>query len=168
MWPTRTLHDPFGSDRARLERGRFGVIETRDGRLHAIHLRPWPKLISALESEWLGGRYHEHRAGNRCLLYYNQPWRCPNFLALTFVISGRDCSLATFRRATEVLDDVARVKSTDALVCDAWNLRISERLMARWGWQPHKPQRWHRNYIKRFYGQYPPSRHEKPAELVAC
>ena len=27
--------------------------------------------------------------------------------------------------------------------------------MARLGWEPHKPQRWHRNYIRRFYGTYP-------------
>jgi hypothetical protein len=23
------------------------------------------------------------------------------------------------------------------------------------GWEPHKPQRWHRNFIRRFYGVYP-------------
>ncbi len=27
--------------------------------------------------------------------------------------------------------------------------------MDRLGWEPHKPQRWHRNFIRRFYGQYP-------------
>jgi hypothetical protein len=49
----------------------------------------------------------------------------------------------------EVLDEVARIKNCDAIVCDASYYRISDRLLARWGWQAHKPQRWHRNYIKR-------------------
>ncbi len=168
MWLSRTLLDPFGHDCERLCRGRYGVIETRSGRLHAIHLRPWPKVISALESEWLGRRYHRTHPGDCCLLYFNQPWRFPNYIALTFVLSGRDCTFATFRRAVQALDEVAEVKRTDALLCDAWNLRISDRLFARWGWEPHKPQRWHRNFIKRFYGHYPRARQPESEELVRC
>ena len=167
MWFASTLYDPFDADRERLRRGRYGVIETRAGQLYAIHLRPWPKIISALESEWLGRRFHQSRSGDRCLLFYNQPWRFPQFLALTFTVSGCDCSFATARRAAETFDEVARVKRSDALLCDAWNLRISDRLLARWGWEPHKPQRWHRNYIKRFYGHYPPPR-QQVRELVQC
>jgi hypothetical protein len=168
MWFARELLDPFGADRERLCRGRYGIIDVRDGRLHAIHLRPWPKVISALEIETIALRYHESRPGDRCLLYYNQPRRYPNFLALKFVISNRDASFATCRGAALLLDEVARVKGTDALLCDAWNLRISDRLFARWGWEPHKPQRWHRNFIKRFYGQYPVPRHEASHELIEC
>ena len=52
----------------------------------------------------------------------------------------------------------ARIKRSDALLCDVASNRISDRLMRRWGWESHKPQRWHRNFIKRFYGQYPSSR----------
>ena len=87
MWFARTLADPFGADRQRLRAGRCGIIEVCDGRLQAIHLRPWPKVISALEIETISLRYHENRPGDRCLLYYNQPLRYPNFLALKFVIS---------------------------------------------------------------------------------
>ena len=155
MFLARTLFDPFAADRDRLRLGRYGVIEIRDRQLWAIHLRRWPKIISALEADWLGRRYHETRPGDRCLLYYNQPRRFSNFLALKFVVSHSDCTLATFRRSLVVLDEVARVKRSDAILCDVWNLRISERLLARWGWEPHKPQPWHRNYIKRFYGVYP-------------
>jgi hypothetical protein len=147
--------DPFGSDREALRGGRYGVIDVREGRLAAIRVRPWPKIISALEVEWFGHRRHEQSPGNRCLLYYNQPRRHANYLALKYIVSHRDCTLATFHRALEVLDEVARVKRSDALLCDVWNLRISDRLLARWGWEPHKPQRWHRHFIKRFYGTYP-------------
>jgi hypothetical protein len=164
---TRTLDDPFGRDAASLLRGRYGVIEICHGRLAAIHLRRWPKVISALEIEWLGRRWHERRPGDRCWLYYNQPRRFANYLALKYIVSSRDCTFATFRRAGEVLDRVAQVKRSDAILCDVWNLRISDRLLARFGWEPHKPSRWHRHYIKRFYGVYPGQRVERdaPAEI---
>jgi hypothetical protein len=158
MWFARTLLDPFGADLPRLQTARYGVIETRRGRLWAIHLRTWPKLISTLEADWLARRYHDHRPGDRCLLYYNQPLWHANYLALAFVLSYRDCTFATSRCAARVLDEIARVKRSDALLCDAWNGRISERLLARWGWEPHTGDRWHRNYIKRFYGTYPAER----------
>jgi hypothetical protein len=154
----RKLSDPFGADLARLRRGRYGVIEVVDGQLQAIYLRPWPTLTSALEVEWLGRRYHRNVAGDRCWLYFNQPRRHANYLALKYVVSQRDCRFATLRRAVEMLDEVARVKLSDAILCDVWNLRISARLLARCGYVPHKPERWHRNYIKRFYGEYPPRR----------
>ena len=92
---------------------------------------------------------------DRCLLYYNQPWRMPNYLALKYIVSTAGSSYATFRAALKALDAIAAIKGTDAIVCDAGNIRLSERVMNRLGWEPHKPQRWHRNYIRRFYGRYP-------------
>lgn len=160
---TRTLHDPF-ADCPALERGRYGVIEVRDGLLAAIHLRAWPKIISALEVEWFGNRWHASKPGDRCLIYYNQPRRMSNFLALKYVVSQRDCTLATVHRALDVLDEVARVKRTDAIVADVWNDRISNQMLARWGWEPHLAARWHRHFIKRFYGVYPVAR----AEVRSC
>ncbi len=133
---------------------RYGVIETIDGRLAAVHFRPWPKLVSLVDVIWLGPRYHARTSGNRCLLYYNQPWRFPNFLALTYMVSTRDCTLATARAGLAALEAIARLKGTDAILCDAWNLRISDRLLSRWGWEPHTRSRWHRNFIRRFYGSY--------------
>jgi hypothetical protein len=38
---------------------------------------------------------------------------------------------------------------------DVSNLRISDRLLRRWGWEAHCPSRWHRHFIKRYYGTYP-------------
>jgi hypothetical protein len=163
----RKLTDPFG-ELDTLRAARYGVIDVRRGQLASICLRAWPKVISGLEVAWWGARRHRGTAGDRCWLYYNQPLRLPNFLALKYVVSDRDCTLATFHRALEVLDEVARVKRIDALVCDAWNPRISARLLARWGWEPHAPSRWHRHYIKRFYGVYPPSiltARDAPVEL---
>ena len=153
-WPIRTIRD-FESSEAQIRAGRYGVIETAGGEWRAIHVRPWPKLASLPELLPLGPRYHCRGSADRCLLYYNQPRRMPNFLALRYVVSTAGTSYQTFRAALRMLDQVAAVKGIDAIVCDAGNIRLSDRLMARLGWEPHKPERWHRNFIRRFYGEYP-------------
>ena len=134
----------------------YGMIEIADGALRRICLRPFPKLVSLPEISLWGRWVHRYRSGDRCRLYYNQPRRHRNFLALKYVVSNADTSFASFRLALRVLDEIARIKRTDALLCDASNLRISDRLLARWGWESHRPQRWRRNFIKRFYGAFPP------------
>ena len=44
--------------------------------------------------------------------------------------------------------------------------RISSRLAQRWGWEAHKPSRWRRHFIKRFYGSYPEPL--KPGSLIGA
>ena len=134
---------------------RYGVIEMSAGRLVDVHFRWFPKLVSLPELYPVSWRYHARGPADRCRLYFNQPRRLPNFLALKYVVSTQGTRLATFRGALSVLDVIARIKRTDAIVCDASNTRISDRLLARGGWEAHKPQWAHRNYIKRFYGEYP-------------
>jgi hypothetical protein len=149
----------------RIRARRYGVIETAHGEFQSICLRPWPKLIAAPEFLPLGPRYHQRGEADRCLLYYNQPRSMPNFLALKYIVSTLGTSYQTFRAALKVLDAIAEMKRIDAIVCDAGNFRLSDRLMTRLGWEPHKPQRWHRNYIRRFYGSYPD--HGLAAEVLA-
>ncbi len=153
-WHCETFCE-FENGREQIRARRYGVIETVGGRLVAVQLRPWPKLLALPEIFPLGPRYHAVGATDRCLLYYNQPWKMPNFLALKYVVSTTGTSYATFRAALTVLDAIAEFKRTDAIVCDAANVRLSNRLMNRFGWEPHKPERWHRNFIRRFYGRYP-------------
>ncbi len=155
-WLTTTIDD-WHAGRERLLRGRYGVIETAGGQFVAIHLRPWPKLLSWPEIWPAGPAYHARGEADRCLLYYNQPRRCSNFLALKYVVSTPGTTYATVRAASSVLDRLAELKRTDAILCDAANTRLSDRLLRRLGWEPHKPQRWRRNFIKRFYGKYPAS-----------
>jgi hypothetical protein len=152
--PFQTIVD-FDAGAAAIRARRYGVIETATGELAAIYLRPWPKLVSLPEFWPLGPRYHCGGTADQCLLYYNQPRRMPKFLALKYVVSTRGTSYHTFRAALVSLDRIAALKRIDAIVCDAANLRLSDRLMARLGWEPHKPERWHRNFIRRFYGEYP-------------
>ena len=153
-WPIETIGDlAAGCERIRAHR--YGVIETAGGELQAVHLRPWPKLLAAPELLPLGPKYHQRGEADRCLLYYNQPRRMPNFLALKYIVTTFGTSFRTFRAALTALDAIAEIKRIDAIVCDAANMRLSDRVMARLGWEPHKPQRWHRNFIRRFYGVYP-------------
>lgn len=132
-----------------VRRARYGVIETADERLVSIQLRRWPRRAGPFDL-LLGRTLHRRRPGNRCRLFYNQPVGHDDFLALKFTVSGRGTSFATFRAALRVLDEIARIKGTHAIVCDVANRRISDRLMARWGWEAHLPSRWHRHFIKRF------------------
>jgi hypothetical protein len=141
-----------------LRRRRYGVIETTAGRLHAVRLRPWPKLISVGEVWWQEAFFHRGAAGDRCRLYYDQPRRMPSFLALKYVVTSHGASFATLLAALDVLDEIARLKDADAIVCEAWNRRISDRALARAGWERHVLHSRRRHYIKRFYGQYPAMR----------
>jgi hypothetical protein len=153
-WLTTTITDR-DADREKLLRGRYGVIETAAGELVAVHLRPWPKLLSWPEVWPVGDDYHARGDSDRCFLYFNQPRRFSNFIALKYIVSTHGASYASFRAALETLDRLAELKGIDALLCDAANTRISDRLLRRFGWAPHKPQRWRRNFVKRFYGVYP-------------
>lgn len=139
-----------------LRRRAYGVIEVFAGQFRRVRLRPYPKIITAAEILLFGGWYHHHRQGDRLWLYYNQARRFPNFLVLKYVVSARQTSFGTLTRALAVLDEIARLKRSDALLCDVGNWRVSTKLLGRWGWQPHCPSRWHRHYIKRFYGELPP------------
>lgn len=138
-----------------IRNARYGAIETAGGKLQAVYVRRFPKLLALPELWPLTDRYHSRGEPDRCLLYFNQPRSCPNFLALRYVVSTRGTRYATFRAAIAVLDRIAAEKQIDAMVCDAANSRLSDRFLARQGWEKHKPQRWHRNFIKRFYGAYP-------------
>jgi hypothetical protein len=145
-----------------LRRRAYGVIEMVDGRLSQVRFRPYPKIISAPKIAFFGNLFHGRACGDRLWLYYNQPRRFPNFLVLKYIVSARDTSFGSVARALDVLDYIARLKHSDALLCEAANRRISARLIGRWGWVPHCPSSRHRHYIKRFYGVYPP-----PAEWMA-
>lgn len=138
-----------------LRRRRYGVIETRGGALARVLLRPLPTLF-AWEEVWpAGGWRHASGPPDLCRLYYNAPRSAPGYLALRYVATTPGASYKTFRAALTVLDQIAEIRGSDALVCDAANHRLSDRFLRRMGWEPHKPELWRRNYIRRFYGVYP-------------
>lgn len=152
--PSFDFNDDFAGQFAALVDRRAGVIEVADGRPFAAPPRLWARRPSQLEVRLWGARSHRRREGDHCWLYFHQPRRFPNFLVVSYVSSTRQTSLATIRLTLALLDLLAERKRTDALLCDVATARISDRALARWGWEPLAPSRWHRRHIKRFYGQY--------------
>lgn len=154
----------------------YGVIECREGNLVTIRFKPWPKIISATEAAWLGAFKHKRVDQDRCRIFYNQPIGHRSFLALKYIESTLGTTLATLRRTMQVLDEIARVKKTDAILAHVTNKRISDRLLRRWGWETHLNHKRSRHFIKRFYGEYPPSIFESTSaattdlypEMVDC
>lgn len=141
-----------------VRRRRYGVLEVADGQLAQLRFRPWPTLFAIEEfMAWQGWR-RRNAPGDRCWIYFNQPRRFSQFLAVKFLIATPQVRLATLHAALRLLDEIARTKGCDALLCDAANVRLTERLMARHGWVPHAPSRWHRNFIRRLYEQPPAPR----------
>ncbi len=155
MWPLFETITDLRAGADSLLRQRYGVIEAVGGRFRRVSIRPFPTLVSGAGAGYLGGWHHGHQRGDRCRLYYNQPWRFRNFLAVKYVVSSRGTSYATYRKVLDALDEIARIKGVDAMLCDLASRRITPAMMRRWGWEPHNPSRWHRHYIKRFYGEYP-------------
>lgn len=148
------LRDPDGKIFCRA----YGIIEIENGNFRQIRFKPWPKIISTFEVNHFGEKTHtQSEAMDRCTLYYNQPFFHKKFLALKYLVSNKGTSFRSFRLATKILDEIARIKESDALVCEVSNVRISDRLLARWGWEEHLAENAGRHFIKRFYGKYPPS-----------
>jgi hypothetical protein len=146
---------------------RYGVIHTQAGRFEQLRLRPFPKWSTVADVHLFGRRRHDRLAGDCCWLYYNQPWGHERFLALTFLVSSSGGTLATVSRALSVLDEIARIKQSDAILCDAYNLRLSDRVLRRWGWTPHHPTSNRRHFIKRFYGESASSEPRQDAAVSA-
>ncbi len=132
-----------------VQRRRFGVIEVADGRFRRLRLRPLPKLISVPEIRLVGRWYHRLAAGDRCWLYYAQPFRYPNYLTIQYMVTSREAGYRTFLESLKILDQVAAIKKSDALLCELIGPRITREMMARWGWEPHCLKSYRRHYIKR-------------------
>ena len=153
--PTRRTITDLEVQADLLHHARYGMIEAIDGRFTRIVLRPIPKWVSILDV-WIWGRFHHgHRSGDRCRLYFNQPRRFSSFLSIPYIVSSRGATLRTVIAALETLDRIAKLKQTDALLCHVINRSLSDRMMQRFGWERHCPNRLGRHFIKRFYGKYP-------------
>ena len=138
-----------------LRRRPYGVIEAADGAFHEVRIRPFPEnrlgpggdVPRRLAASLLRRRPHLALLQSAAAIS-----QFPRF-ALRRLQPGHQPGDRWPR--VEALDEIARLKQSDALLCDAGNWRISAKLLDRLGWTPHCPSRWHRHYIKRFYGQYP-------------
>lgn len=137
----------------RLVQRRAGRIVAERGRLQAVHGRWVPYYGNLLQVYWDTAVRQFGR--DRCEIYFHQPRTASSFLTLSYVRSGPETSPSTIYAATLVLDEIARLKSSNAIVTQVTNSRITDRLLARLGWQAHCEQWRGRHFIKRFYGHYP-------------
>ena len=140
-----------------IRRRRYGTIVVRESKLDSIQFRPWPKLGSVVESIWATGLGKKRIRKDRVVLYYSQPIFHSNFLTLNYIESSWQTSLKSLIRALAMLDQVARIKQSDALLCEVANSRISDRALRWVGWEPQQLQSKKRHWIKRYYGVYPDS-----------
>ena len=146
------------ADRQVLQKRAYGVIEVCDQQLKKIRLRPFPKLISLAEIRWADfwkNQSAKNENVDRVLIYYNQPMLHRNFLALKYFVSDHRSSPASIAVSLSVLDYIAMVKGTDAIVTEVTNERIKDRHLAHFGWEQHMHESRSRHWIKRYYGQYP-------------
>ena len=134
----------------------YGMIEFANGRLVRVQLKPWPKIASLVEINWIRDWKNHRRQRDVCRLFYNQPNQHRNYLALTYIESSSQTRAATVLNALKVLDYIAMLKRTDAILAELSNDQISDRLMKRLGWERHLENKRTRHWIKRFYGAYPP------------
>ncbi len=151
-WGLRPVTN-VATEGARLTTRRAGCIVTEQGRLRCVVGRWWPYAGNHLQMLW--DMRFRSLTSDRCELYFHSPLGSPRFLTLAYIRSGPATSLSTAYAATLVLDEIARLKQANAIVCHVTNASISDRLMLRWGWQSHCPQWSGRHFIKRFYDHYP-------------
>lgn len=76
-------------------------------------------------------------------------------MVLDYIRSGPKTRLATLRGACQILDEVARLRQSVAILAHVSTDAISDRLLMRWGWEPHATNLAGRHWIKRFYGRHP-------------
>lgn len=158
-----------------------GQIVIAHGNLVAVFGRWWPYLGSQLRAAWdrrnrlatikySGGHSAHSQPANdpsivgsnsvngfesdRCELFFHTPWSARQFLTLSYIHSNPRTSIASVYAAMLVLDEIARIKGSLAIVTNVTNDKVSDRLLKRWGWDRHCLNWNGRHFIKRFYGEY--------------
>jgi hypothetical protein len=132
---------------------RAGRIVTEAGRLGWIERRWWAYKASRFRVAWDTARRPRGLVG--CQIFFHHSPSNPDFLVLGYVSSHPRASLSSLYCGLVVLDEIARLKGSSAIVAEVTNDRLSDRLLARWGWEPHCRNWRGRHFIKRFYGGYP-------------
>lgn len=148
------VSDPIsGADQ--ILRWRCGRIVMKSGRLLEIQHRLCCGSVSVAQVWWQAkyGRTDD----DLCWLDYHQPARMSDFLTLDYIRSGSRAGYKTFIGACHVLDEIARIRGSLAIVAHVTNSQISDRLLDRLGWERHLHHWNGRHWIRRFYDGYPES-----------
>ena len=125
----------------------YGELELSDGKLLGIYPRWWPRIGSQLEA--FQDSYVRTLPTDYCRVYYAFPRSAPGFMSVLYARSGPNTQYKTLFRAVGVMDKIAMLRDSDAIVCQAIGLRTTERLMNRWGYVRHALAVGDNHYIKR-------------------
>ncbi|TWU35870.1 hypothetical protein [Novipirellula artificiosorum] len=138
-----------------LRRWRCARIVMCGGRFVEIQHRLSAGNVSVAQVWWQAkyGRMDD----DVCWLDYHQPMGMSGFLTLDYIRSGYRSGYKSFLGAVELLNEVARIRGTSAIVAHVTNQSISDRLLERLGWQRHLENWSGRHWIRRFYDGYPKS-----------
>lgn len=133
---------------------RAGRIVVRDGNLWDIRRRYLPGAASVVQAIWQAG--WGRSTGSDCVIDYHTPWGMPAFLTLDYMRSGRMAGYRSFCKAVQTLEAIAEQRNAYAIVAHITNSSITDRLLRRWGWQPHCLEWKGRHWIKRLDPQWIP------------
>ncbi|MCY2986239.1 MAG: hypothetical protein NTY15_21640 [Planctomycetota bacterium] len=139
--------DSIDGHRDRIQSWRYGEVELSNGELVALYPRWWPRVGSQWES-WQDS-YHRTLPTDWCRAYYAFPRRAPGFMSVLYARSGPGTQYKTISRAVSAMDEIARIRDSQAIVCQMVSERGTERLMKRWGYVRHAFSLGDNHYIKR-------------------
>ena len=146
------IRNPLQSPAA-IRRWRCGRIVMQGGNLVGVQRR-WTCGSVSVAQVWWQSRFGRPD-DDVCWLDYHQPFGMPAFLTLDYIRSGRRAGYQTFVGACHVLDEIARLRGALAIVAHVSTENISDRLLARLGWERHVEHWSGRHWIRRFYDGYP-------------
>lgn len=131
----------------------YGRIVMRAGKLVAIEEHWFRSPVSIAQVCW---QFHCGRLkGDECLLDYHIPRGLPAFITLDYIRSGTETQYKTMVGACHILNEIARIRHSHAIVAHVTNARISNRFLTRLGWQQHLEHWRGRHFIRRFCDGYP-------------
>ncbi len=128
---------------------RWPAGEILVGRGQLVHVRPrrWLRRGSRLEV-WIDGRWPRLPV-DHCQLYFGRPLSAPQYQVLSYGRCGHGTRLRTVHVALRALERIARQQGLSGMLLEASTARLSESILARYGWQRHARSLRGRHYIKR-------------------
>ncbi|MDP6445554.1 MAG: hypothetical protein QGG36_16785 [Pirellulaceae bacterium] len=132
-----------------IRRHRYGFVDAANGELSGVGFRQFPKIASLWGVFWDAHVARRFCRGDACRLFFNEPRAAPGFLTVAYGRTHRDARWKTIRAALAGLERVAEIKDVQAIVAVIASRRISDRLLARCGWEPHCPHLPGRHFIRR-------------------
>lgn len=126
---------------------RYGEYSVLADQSFELYFRWWPRLASRWDV--MRDAYLRSLPTSECRVYYSFPIRCPDYMTINYVHSGKGTQYKTVRQAIVIANEIAQLKKAAAIVCQITNERITQRMMNRWGFVQHAQTLGNNHFIKR-------------------